>query len=138
MRIKDKIEEIEIFLKELVDFLPDSLEEYKTNPMVKSACERHLEKIVEAIVDLAFLTAKEKELKKPEDDAGVFDILTSHKIISESLGEKLKDAKGMRNILAHEYGVVDDEIVFHALKEELEKDINEFLKKVKSKLFKQT
>ena len=39
----------------------------------------------------------------------------------------------MRNILAHEYGEVDDEIVFNAVTEELEKDAIEFIKNIKKK-----
>jgi len=53
-------------------------------------------------------------------------------IISERLGEKLKDAKRMRNILAHEYGAVDDEVVFQAISEELSDDVTEFLIKIKN------
>ncbi|MBU0460326.1 MAG: DUF86 domain-containing protein [Nanoarchaeota archaeon] len=131
MRIKDKTEEIEIFLEELISFLPAGFDEYKTSSMVKSACERHFEKIIEAIVDLAFLIVKEKGLKNPEDDKSVFNILKDNQIISEKLSERLKNAKGMRNILAHEYGSIDDETVFHALTEELEDDVKEFIKEIK-------
>ena len=37
----------------------------------------------------------------------------------------------MRNIIAHEYGKIDDKIVFEAITEELERDVKEFIKKVK-------
>ena len=67
----------------------------------------------------------------PEDDEGAFDILTNENMIDVWLAKKLKEAKGMRNIIAHEYGKVDDKIVFSALTEELEKDITEFLEKIK-------
>ena len=42
------------------------------------------------------------------------------------LAKKLRDAKGMRNILAHQYGKVEDKIVFNATKE-IEADVNEFI-----------
>ncbi|MBI2139232.1 DUF86 domain-containing protein, partial [Candidatus Woesearchaeota archaeon] len=51
------------------------------------------------------------------------------------LSERLKDAKRMRNILAHEYGEVDDEIIFHAVKEEMPRDIKEFISLIKKSLF---
>ncbi len=60
-------------------------------------------------------------------------IFSENKIISPKLSEKLQNAKRMRNILAHEYGEVDDEIVFNALTEELEKDAIEFIKNIKKK-----
>ena len=36
----------------------------------------------------------------------------------------------MRNILAHEYGEVDDEIVFHAIRNELTNDARAFLQSI--------
>jgi uncharacterized protein YutE (UPF0331/DUF86 family) len=39
-----------------------------------------------------------------------------------------------RNILAHEYGEVDDEIVFNSIKDELEKDVKGFIKSIKKAL----
>ncbi len=47
-----------------------------------------------------------------------------------SQSKKLQKAKSMRNILAHEYGIVDDRIVFLAVTEEIEGDIREFLKSI--------
>lgn len=132
MRIKDKIAEIENYLVELSDIMPKTLEEYRENK-TKAACERYFEKIIEAVVDLAFLIIKDRKLKIPEEDKEAFDILAEEKIISVQLAEKLKDAKGMRNIIAHEYGSIDDEIVFHSITEELEKDAREFIREIKKK-----
>lgn len=130
-RIKDKIEEIESYLEELSEILPSSLEKYKGDLKTKAACERYAEKIIEAVTDLAFLLIKEKGLSLPEEDLQAFEILTESKIISQELADKLQDAKRMRNILAHKYGKVNAEIVFNALKEEIEKDIKSFIKFVK-------
>ena len=37
----------------------------------------------------------------------------------------------MRNILAHEYGKADDEIVFESIKDQLIPDIEEFINQIK-------
>jgi uncharacterized protein YutE (UPF0331/DUF86 family) len=131
-RIDDKIKEIEKLLEELESILPISLEEYLNDFKSKAAGERYFEKIVEAIVDLAFLTIKERNLKIPEEDKEAFVILAEAGIISKELCEKLKDAKWMRNIIAHEYGKIDDELVFDSLKEELITDAQEFIKQIKN------
>ncbi len=131
MKTPDKIMEIEKFLDELQSISPHSFDEYKSNFEKKAACERYFEKIIEAIIDLAFLIIKEKKLKIPEEDSETFDILVKENMISAELAQRLKDAKGMRNILAHQYGVVDDEIVFTSITEELEKDTEAFLEIVK-------
>jgi len=129
-RVEDKILEIEKYLEELIPNLPTELEEYKKDFKIKAVCERYFEKIVEAMVDLAFIIIKDKKLKIPEDDKQAFDILSSNKIISQELSERLKDAKGMRNVIIHEYGRIEDDKIFHSVTEELEKDTREFINNI--------
>lgn len=131
MRIDDKIEEIELYLTQLSEITPSSLEEYISDFKQKLMCERLFEKIIEAVVDLAFLVIGERRLKSPEDDKEAFDVLIQEGIIPEELGKKLKDAKGMRNIIAHKYGKIDDEIVFEVISEELDKDVRKFINNIK-------
>jgi uncharacterized protein YutE (UPF0331/DUF86 family) len=132
MRIKDKIEEIESYLSELEEIMPEDFEEYKKIEK-KAACERYFEKIVESLIDLGFITIKELKLKMPEEDTGVFDELFKENIISEKLKIKLREAKGMRNIITHKYGVIDDLLVYESITSELEKDTIEFIKSIKLK-----
>ena len=133
-RIKDKIKDIEKYLSELNEIRPSNLKEYIRDLKAKAACERYAEIIIEAVIDLTFLFIKERKLSLPESDLHAFDILLQNKIISSELTEKLKDAKSMRNIIAHEYGSIDDEIVFHSITEELEKDIKELIYIIKKGL----
>ncbi len=130
-KISDKIREISRFLDELKEIIPSSFSDYRSNLEKKAACERYAEKIVEAVTDLAFLLIKDKKLKIPEDDIDAFNILLTSKIISKELAAKLKNAKGMRNIISHQYGGIDDKIVFDAITKEIYKDVNEFVRSVK-------
>ena len=130
MRIKEKIKEIEQYLEELESIMPEDFKEDLEDYKSKAACERYFEKIIEAVIDLSFLIIKEKGLKIPEDDKKSFEILNEENIIPKKLTNKLKDAKGMRNIIAHDYGSVDDEIVFESITSELIKDVKEFLEEV--------
>ena len=86
----------------------------------------------QSFVDLAFLVIKEMGLKSPENDYESFEILSGQKVISSELASNLQQAKGMRNILAHEYGEVDNEIVFNSINEELIRDGNEFIKSIQN------
>ena len=133
-RIKDKIKEIEKYLEQLEEITPLEFEEYKKDFKIKLMCERCAEIIIESIIDLAFLVIKEKNLKTPEEEKLVFDILRKENIISEKLSTNLKDAKGMRNIIAHDYGKIDDELVFESLKEQLIPDTEEFIKSIRESL----
>jgi len=130
-RISDKISEIEKFLEELESSLPTNFEEYKRDYKIRAISERYFEKIIEAIIDLSFMIVKEKNLKQPEHEKQVFDILKNEGIISEILATRLKDSKGMRNIIAHEYGKIDDELVFGFITKEIIRDANEFIDLIK-------
>ena len=130
-KIEDKINEIYIYLEELLEIVPSDFENYKSNNLIKAACERYFEKIIEAITDIAFMIIVKRKLRIPEDDIDAFRILLEGKLIDEELYKKLKQAKGMRNILAHQYGTINDKIVFEAISEYFEKDVKEFIGKVK-------
>ncbi|HLC77965.1 MAG TPA: DUF86 domain-containing protein [Candidatus Nanoarchaeia archaeon] len=130
-RIDEKIEEIEKLLDELESIMPADAEEYLGDFKCKAAGERYFERIIESIVDLAFLIIKDKKLKTPEEDKQAFEILCMEKIISKELADRLKEAKGMRNIIAHEYGEIDNSLVFHSLTEELIPDAKEFIKQIR-------
>jgi uncharacterized protein YutE (UPF0331/DUF86 family) len=125
-RIKDKSEEIDKYLEELETILPESFEEYFKSIEKKAACERYFEKIIESLIDLSFLIIKEEKFEIPENNE-IFEVLLNKEIINKNIYQKIKKAKGMRNIIAHKYGEIDDEIVFESLTEELIPDITNFL-----------
>lgn len=128
--MEDKIVKVERFLEELEPIIPETFEEYEQDYKTKAICERYFEKIVESVVDMAFLIIKDRELKIPREDRTAFNILSENKIIRKELAVRLSNAKGMRNILAHEYGSVDDALVFNSVRYELIDDAIEFIKSV--------
>lgn len=130
-RIEEKLKDIKAYLADLNEIAPDSIEIYKKDKTIKAACERYVEKIVEAATDIAFMIIKYKKFQIPEDDIDAFKILFNNKIIDQPLFKKLKEAKGMRNILIHQYGKIDDSIIYNSIKEELGNDIGRFVKEIK-------
>jgi len=130
-RINDKIEEIEKFLDELESFKPNNFKKYEDNLASKAACERYFEKIMEAVIDLGFIVIKSKSLETPKDDGNLFNVLMNNKIIDSNLAKRMKEAKGMRNFISHQYGDVDDKLVFNAITKELEKDVTSFIDQIK-------
>ena len=70
--------------------MPANFNLYLSDLKTKAACERYFEKIVESLIDLAYLIIKEKSLKAPEGDKETFDSLANAQIIPESLAIKLK------------------------------------------------
>ncbi len=132
-RINDKVNEIEMFVEELYKFVPKNitLNDYKKDIAKKAIFERYAEKIIEAIEDLSFLMINYKKLNYPEYEKEVFDILSINNIISNELSKKFKEAKGMRNFIVHQYGKIDDEIVFNSITQEIKKDAMEFINSIR-------
>ena len=128
--IDDKIKEVEKYLSDLEKVVPENIEIYLKNLEKRLACERAFEKIIESVNDLAILAIKEKRFQMPSEDIKAFEVLSDKKIISKELADNLKEAKGMRNFLAHQYGNIDDEIVFEAVQKEVFNDVNEFISQI--------
>jgi len=127
----DKIVEIEGYMDRLKSIIPENFNKYLDNFVIKAACERYFEKIVEAVIDLAFLIIKENEFRSPNSDRDALNILSEKNVISSTLSDKFGDAKSMRNIIVHEYGYIDDRKVFDAMKDELFNDVEEFLEAIR-------
>ena len=126
-KINKKINEIQKYLDELMEMVPNTLKEYESNKIVRAACERYFEKVVESVTDLAFIVITLKKFRVPDDDIDSFRILEENGIINDELYKRLKDAKGMRNFIAHQYGQINDKLVYEAIAEELEKDVRKFI-----------
>jgi len=129
-RRDEKIKQIEEFMENLESTFPIGYEEYINDFKIRAIWERYFEKIIEAVVDLALIVIRYYEFEKPEDEESSFYILRDNDIISDSLADRLRAAKGMRNIIAHEYGKVDDNLVYESVNNELFEDVNEFIEKV--------
>ncbi len=129
MYLREKLKELKKFVKEYAGIAP-SFDVYISSLTEKAAGERYFEKIVECATDIAILVAKEHKLERPEDDTAAFETLAQHKLLTLETIEAMKNAKSMRNFIAHRYGQVNDEKVYKALTKQLPKDMHKFIKEV--------
>ena len=126
-RIYEKIKEVHIFLEELEEIIPSTFDEYYNDLKSKAACERYFEKIIEGVVDFSFMIIKDKGLRIPEDEKQSFDILEKSGLISKVLSDRLQKAKGMRNILVHEYDFDEDYQKFYESTKEFTPAYREYI-----------
>lgn len=117
-RLLAKIDVLDGYLKELREILPASIEEYKKIEK-RRACERLLQVSVECVIDICGLIVIGLRLGLPAEEDDLFEKLQQAGIITSSRKESLKQMKGFRNILVHEYGHVDDMIVYEILQNNL-------------------
>ena len=125
-RINEQTEQLQNTINELKTIIPNSYNDYIENIEKKAACERYFEKITESLITISYTLCKIKNFEIEKEEK-LFDKLLENNIINKNICLKLKDIKGMRNIIIHQYGEIDNLIVFENLTKELLTDTQEFL-----------
>lgn len=127
-RILAKVDKLDIYLNEFSQIAPENFDEYQKIEK-KRSCERLLQLCVECTIDICRLFVSGLRLGLPSEENDLFNKLLKKKILSEEMNALLKEMKGFRNILVHEYATVDDKLVFEAIKTKLE-DFRRFKKEI--------
>jgi len=131
-RVLVKLSELEGYLGELRQIAPESLTAYRQIEK-RRACERLLQISVETVLDVCHLFVRGLELGLPAEEDDVFERLERAGVVSADLTAILRRMKGCRNILVHEYGGVDDEIVFETVRKSAP-DFERFKREVRATL----
>lgn len=111
-RILSKLDRLDGYLRELRQVVPGSFTEYMESLEKRRACERLLQIAIECMVDICGLLVSGLRLGLPGEEDDVLEKLERAKVLSPSVIAMLKTMKGFRNILVHEYGGVDNTIVY--------------------------
>ena len=128
-RILSKISELEKYIGELNQILPDSEAEYTSSIKNRRATERILQISVECILDICAIMVKELRLGPPSDEDDLLSLL-SEKIPSI---DKIRQMKSFRNLLVHQYGKIDNQLVYKIALED-SSDFQLFIKEIKKLL----
>jgi uncharacterized protein YutE (UPF0331/DUF86 family) len=131
-RVAARIDELDGYLRELDQIKPRNRTEYEEIEK-RRACERLLQISVETVVTICQLLVSGLRLGLPAEDNDLFEKLSNEGLISPELTETLKGMKGFRNILVHEYGKIDDALVFTFLMTRLD-DFQSFRREVTAAL----
>jgi uncharacterized protein YutE (UPF0331/DUF86 family) len=117
-RVLAKLDELDGYLSELRSVTPRGLEEYARIEK-KRSCERLLQLAIEATIDACAMLVSGLRLGLPGEENDLFEKLAGRGVISEGMTAMLRRMKGMRNLLVHEYGRIDDELVFETVRDRL-------------------
>jgi len=118
-RVLAKMDQLEGYLRELHQIVPKDFVTYQKKVEKRRACERLLQISVEAVIDVCRLLVIGLRLGIPSEEDDLFEKLKIAGIISPQVEEKLKEMKGFRNILVHEYTRMDDKIVYQVARTKL-------------------
>lgn len=117
-RILARIDQLEGYLKELREVVPEDFATYRKAEK-RRACERLLQISIEAVIDICHLLVAGLRLGLPSEEDDLFAKLGEAGVISSRTEGTLKEMKGFRNIIVHEYAHIDEQIVFQMAKTKL-------------------
>ena len=113
-RLLAKLDELDGYVAELRSIAPPGLEEYKAVEK-RRACERLLQLMVQAAIDACGLVVTGLRLGLPGQEDDLFEKLVQRSVISPDTGATLRQMRGLRNLLVHEYGRINDELLFDTI-----------------------
>ncbi len=84
-RLFEKINELENYLRELEEYLPEEEKEYLNNGLIKRACERAFQLASENLLDICNLIISEKGFGIPADSKDCIRKLAENRVLPASL-----------------------------------------------------
>lgn len=107
-RYRDKIQHIFDYIQEL------PLE--PKNELEKRGIFYSLQTSIEAMVDLIAMLVKDLGIQVKDDNINISEIVKIRNVNPE-LGEKLKKANGLRNIIVHRYNEIDEQLILDSVED---------------------
>jgi uncharacterized protein YutE (UPF0331/DUF86 family) len=92
-----------------------------------------LQLAIQAAIDAASHVVSDERLGEPARNRELFSLLTAAGWIPRELGSRLEELAGFRNVLVHEYTIVDLEIVRNVLATRLD-DLLQFAAAMRGRL----
>jgi uncharacterized protein YutE (UPF0331/DUF86 family) len=134
-RILAKLDDLDGYLEELRQVVPETYARYMESVEKRRACERLLQMSIECVIDVCALFVSGLRLGLPAEEDDLIEKLEQAGLISSGMAKRLKTMKGFRNILVHEYGRIDNAIVFTMATRRLQ-DIDSFKNEILQALHK--
>lgn len=116
----DKLQYCNQYTTELKQMRGQPRDVYADDIVRQRAVERTLMNLVQVCIDLAGHIRSTEGLSPSGTAKNEITALGDAGIISADVQEKLEEAVGFRNILAHRYGDVDHDIVYDVLHDDLQ------------------
>ena len=100
------------YLDDLEELLPATEEKFLMDKKAQYGIPMLMLNIINSCIDLAQELIAIKNLGYPGSYREAFHTLEKNKLISKDVCPKMQDLVGLRNLLAHEYGEINFEILY--------------------------
>ncbi|WP_415379942.1 type VII toxin-antitoxin system HepT family RNase toxin [Halosimplex sp. TS25] len=117
--VADKLRHINEYTRDLEEMRGLSKAEYVEDVVIQRAVERTLMNLIQACIDLAQHVRAAEDLEPSGTAKQEIEAIGTADIISTETQERLEEAVGFRNVLAHRYGDVDHDVVYDVLHTDL-------------------
>lgn len=117
--VADRLRHINEYTADLKQMRGMSKEEYVSDMVTQRAVERTFMNLIQSCIDLAQHIRSAEDLAPSGTSKAEVEALGNADIISPKTQERMEEAVGFRNILAHRYGDVDHDVVYEVLHEDL-------------------
>jgi len=111
---------LESYLNDMRSVQGISFDEYERDVKTRRFVERTLQISLEACLDIGSHIIGDEGFREPEDNRDIFKILAEENVIEKGLLPNLQQMASFRNLIVHNYGKIDDEIVFGVLKRRID------------------
>jgi uncharacterized protein YutE (UPF0331/DUF86 family) len=114
--------------EEKIELISDRIAHFDINPQTKIekwGLFYAIQTSIETVFDLIAMLIKDMGIVVKDDEDNVMRIVEEREL-DTSLGQQLKAAKGMRNVIVHQYNEINEELIFDSLSE-LKKLIKQWL-----------
>lgn len=116
------------YIADLKAYRHKPLDQFKRDHLLHHAAERCLQLAIESVLDMGSHLVAAKGLREPRDYEDVITVLAEERIISPELATRLQGVGKFRNVLVHEYVILDlDQVYQHLSRVE---DLEELAKRL--------
>jgi len=105
--------------RDKINYIFDNINDLPKKPknkFEKRAIFYSIQTSIESMMDIVAMVIKDLGIQVKDDELNITNIVKERNLNPE-LGEKLKKANGLRNILVHRYNEVDEQIILDSVDE---------------------
>lgn len=117
--IKTKLKIVEENILLVKENLPEKIEDFINLGLIKDGIYKRIEASIQEILSICSIINTDLKLGVPPNRDEILKTLIDNNIISEKMGQIVKELKGFRNFLVYRYGKLQDEIAFENIKKGL-------------------
>ncbi|WP_128905725.1 type VII toxin-antitoxin system HepT family RNase toxin [Halorubrum amylolyticum] len=117
--VATKLEQAHEYTNDLAEMRGIPKEEYVSDVVLQRAVERTLMNLIQSCIDLAQHVRAANGISSGGTAKEEIRALGELEIISRDTQQKIEEAVGFRNVLAHRYGEIDHDVVYEVLHEDL-------------------